>query len=64
MIPNFQEDPRYILRSSGPSIDPWGTPASTGGHLECWPLTVLCCLSLESSETIWVNFRKCQEFVV
>ena len=29
-------------------MDPCGTPANTGAHMECWPLrTTLCCLLLK-----------------
>ena len=27
----------YIKKSSGPRIEPWGTPASIFAHFECWP---------------------------
>ena len=49
----------YIKKSSSPNIDPWGTPASTGTHLECCPLrTTLCCLSLRK---LWNNLSKFPE---
>ena len=37
----------YIKESSGPRIEPWGTPASTLTHVEFWPFrNTLCFLSL------------------
>ena len=39
----------YIKKSSGPRIEPWGTPASTLTHVEFWPFrTTFCFLSLRN----------------
>ena len=44
----------HIKKSSGPRIEPWGTPASTLTHVEFWPFrTTLCFLSFRKSAKVF-----------
>ena len=44
----------YIQKSSGPRIEPRGTPASTLTHVEFWPFrTSLCFLSFRKSVKVF-----------
>ena len=46
-------------QSKGSNIDPWVTPASTGAHLECWPLKTT--LHSLSPGKLWNNLGKFSE---
>ena len=43
----FVKSLMYSRKSSGPRMEPWGTPALMSAHEECWPVklfSVFCCL--------------------
>ena len=44
----------YINKSSGPRMEPWGSPASTLTHVEFWPFrTTICFLSFRKSAKVF-----------
>ena len=46
-----------IMKSNGPSIEPWGTPLSTSVHCDAWPfITTLCLLPFSHSSIQLNNF--------